>query len=77
MTSIFKTSTAYVVSSAAILGVADIVFETVAVPDKTMQYLIAAILIGFPIALIVSQFFNKKEETVFYFICKRHLTIYF
>ena len=62
MTSLFKTSTAYVVSSAAILGVADIVFETVAVPDKTMQYLIAAILIGFPIALIVSQFFNKKEE---------------
>ena len=65
MNNISKTATAYVVSSAAVLGVADIVFDTIEVPDKSMEYLIAATLIGFPLALLFSKFLtkNKKDDS--------------
>jgi len=61
---VFRVGIAYGVLAWLLLQVADIVVETVAAPDWVMKTLLAAILIGFPVALLFAWAFEVTPEGI-------------
>jgi len=61
---VFRVAIAYGFASWLLLQVGDIVLETVAAPDWTMKALLAALLLGFPLAVLFAWVFEMTPEGI-------------
>jgi TolB-like protein len=61
---VFRVGIAYAVTAWLLLQLGDIVVDAIAAPDWVMKALLAAILVGFPIALLVAWAFEVTPEGI-------------
>ena len=59
---VFRTAAAYLAAAFVLLQVADLTFEPLGFPASAYRFLIILAAAGFPIALIVSWFFDLRKE---------------
>ena len=63
MKGIWKIIAAYGVTSFAVIQLADIAFEALALPEFAMQLLLTLVILALPLTLILSRFFADKTST--------------
>ncbi len=55
---VFRTAALYIVGAWLVMQVADVVFPALDIPERAMRYVLAAALLGFPVALVIGWFYE-------------------